>query len=241
MLLKRAMNRLIVALSLCCASATVCAVATPELDAAQLGEKVQRFLEAGAANDFPKADVRVNVNALDSRLHFPACDDLALMQHGARGLGRTSVTARCDAPQPWAASMTATIEVWRPVVVLVHALPADTVIQAADIALQPRNLADLHDQYIGEADRAIGWTTRRPVVAGAVLSARQLVAPIAINKGDEVRIRSGTGAVMVSMNGTALDKGMPGEQIAVRNVQSDRVIKAWVVGPGLVSTGPREP
>jgi flagella basal body P-ring formation protein FlgA len=246
MLQKRAMNRLILALSLCCASGSVCAVAkrpasTPEMDAAQLGAKVQRFLEDRAANDFPKADVRVIVNALDARLSFPACDNLTLTPHGARGLGRTSVTARCDTPQPWAASMTATIEVWRPVVVIVHALPADTVIQADDVALQPRNLADLHDQYISEPDRAIGWTTRRPVAPDAVLSARQLVAPIAVNKGDEVRIRSGSGPVTVSMNGTALDKGMPGEQIAVRNVQSDRVIRAWVVGPGLVSTSPREP
>ncbi len=72
-----------------------------------------------------------------------------------------------------------------------------------------------------------------------MLSARQLVAPIAVNKGDEVKIRSGDGPVAVSMNGTALGDGMPGEQIAVRNVQSERVIKAWVVAPGLVSTGPR--
>ena len=27
---------------------------------------------------------------------------------------------------------------------------------------------------------------------------------------------------------------MPGEQIAVRNVQSNRVVKAWVVAPGLI-------
>jgi len=69
---------------------------------------------------------------------------------------------------------------------------------------------------------------------------RQLDAPIAVNKGDEVRIRSGQGLIAVSMNGTALGSGMPGEQIPVRNVQSDRVVKAWIVAPGLVSTGPPE-
>lgn len=238
------MNRLLVALWIAGAAASAFAEqsrSTPEMDAAQLGARVQRFLEMSAANDFPKADVRVNVNSLDARLRFPACDNLTLTPHGTRGFGRTSVTARCDTPQPWAASMTATTEVWRPVVVIAHALPAGTVIQADDIAMQPRNLADLREQYIAEPGRVVGWTTRRPVAAGTVLSARQLEAPIAVNKGDEVRIRSGTGPVVVSMNGTALDKGMPGDQIAVRNVQSDRVIKAWVVGPGLVSTGPREP
>lgn len=238
------MNRLIVALWIASACASAFAKqssATAEMDAAQLGAKVQRFLEAEAANRFPGADARVSVNALDVRLRFPACDKLTLTPHGTRGYGRTSVTARCNTPQPWAASMTATIEIWRPVVVVVHALPAGCVIQADDIAMQPRNLADLRDQYIAESDRVVGWTTRRPVATGAVLSARQLAAPIAVNKGDEVQIRAGSGPVLVSMNGTALDKGMPGEQIAVRNVQSNRTIKAWVVGPGLVSTGPREP
>jgi flagella basal body P-ring formation protein FlgA len=90
-------------------------------------------------------------------------------------------------------------------------------------------------------DRVVGWTVRRATATDTVLSARQLMAPIAVNKGDEVRIRSGGGPIAVSMNGTALGDGMPGEQIAVRNAQSDRVIKAWVVAPGLVSTGPRTP
>ena len=244
------MNRLIVAL--CFAAAGRLALAepstpdiaperTPEMGATDLVAMSRAFLTDNARRDFPDADVRVSVNALDARLRFPACEKLALTPHGTRSYGRTSVTARCEAPQPWAASMTATIEMWRPVVVVVHALPSESVIQAGDIAMQPRNLGELHDQYIGESDRVIGWTTRRAIAAGTVLSARQLEASIAVNKGDEVRIRSGQGPVVVSMNGTALGKGMPGEQIAVRNVQSDRVVKAWVVGPGLVSTGPRQP
>lgn len=222
-------------------SCALAADAPSEISAAELLDEVQRFLTDTAAADHPNADVRVNVNPLDARLRFPACDKLTLTPHGVRGYGRTSVTARCGQPQTWAASLTATIEVWRPVVVVVHALPAGSTLEGSDIEMQPRNLGDLHDQYIGAADRAVGWTTRRPVAAGTVLSVRQLVAPIAVNKGDEVRIRSGAGAVAVSMIGTALGNGMPGEQIAVRNVQSDRVVKARVVGPGLVSTGPREP
>lgn len=211
---------------------------TSEMAAAELATLAQQFLAKSAAGDSPNADVRVSVNPLDARLRFPACDNLVLTSHGAR-VGRTSVTARCDQPQPWAASVTATVEVWRPVAVLVHALPGGTTIRADDIEMQPRNLGDLRDSYITDVNRAVGWTVRRPAAGDTVLSARQLVAPIAVNKGDEVKIRSGDGPIAVSMNGTALGDGMPGEQIAVRNVQSERVIKAWVVAPGLVSTGPR--
>ena len=234
------MSRLIVVMWFVCAGATAWAESNAELTADDVVAKVRQFLSESANRDFPKADIRIDVNALDARLRFPACAKLTMTPHGTRGYGRTSVTVRCDQPQPWAASLTASIEVWRPVVVVVHALPSGSVIQGSDIEMQPRNIGDLHDQYIAESDRVVGWTSKRPIVAGTVLSVRQLDAPIAVNKGDEVRIRSGQGLIAVSMNGTALGSGMPGEQIPVRNVQSDRVVKAWIVAPGLVSTGPPE-
>ncbi len=215
--------------------------ATAEMNATELGATVQRLLLGDARKDFPKADVRVQVNSLDARLRFAACENFSITRHGSRQYGRVSVTARCEAPQPWAASMTGSIEVWRPVAVAARALDNNSVLRADDIAMESRNLADLRNQYISDPTRVVGWSPRRPLAVGTVLSLRQLEAPITVNKGDVVRIRSSTGTVVVNANGTALDKGMPGEQIAVRNVQSDRVVRAWVVGPGLVSTGPLDP
>ena len=228
-----------VSLALALATPALCAQPTPELGGEELAARTRQLLLDAARIDFPNADVRVEVDAPDARLRFPVCDDLKTTPHGTRGFGRTSVTVRCEIPQPWAAALTASIEVWKPVAIAVHALPGQTPLQASDIAMEPRNLADLRGQYIDDASRIVGWTVRRPVAPGAVLTIRQLVAPIAVNKGDAVRIQSGQGAVAVSMNGTALDNGMPGEQIAVRNVSSSRVVKAWVVEPGLVTTGPK--
>jgi flagellar basal body P-ring formation protein FlgA len=233
------MHSFIAALFFIAVPATLGAQPTPELGSDELSHLTQRFLADAARLDFANADVRITVDAPDARLRFPACANLTMTPHGQRGFGRTSVTVRCEAPQPWAASLTATIEVWRPVAVAAHALAGQAALQPNDIVMESRNLADLHDQYVDSSERIVGWTTRRPIAPGAVLNLRQLVAPIAVAKGDEVRIRAGLGAVAVSMNGIALDSGMPGEQIAVRNVQSSRVIKAWVVAPGLVTTGPK--
>jgi flagella basal body P-ring formation protein FlgA len=77
--------------------------------------------------------------------------------------------------------------------------------------------------------------------AGMVLSPRQLAPPIAVTKGSQVQIRAGSGPVSIAVAGTALGNGMPGEQISVRNAQSQRTIKAWVVSTGLVSTAPPRP
>src|SRR4051794_3735417 len=225
------MTRTLVALLLLVITGPLRAQPSQPLDAGELGRLVERMLLDSARGDAAGADVRVTVDPLDARLRFPACDDLKLQQHGARGYGRTSVTVRCDAPQPWAASMTGTVGVWRRVAVAVHALANQSVVQATDIEMQPRDLADLNGQYIDAPERVIGWTTRRALAPGTVIGVRQLVAPITVGKGDDVKIRAGQGLVAVSMTGTALAAGMTGEQIAVRNLQSSRIVKAWVVGP----------
>jgi flagella basal body P-ring formation protein FlgA len=49
-----------------------------------------------------------------------------------------------------------------------------------------------------------------------------------------VVIRAQTGAVNVVMPGEAMADGVPGEQIRVRNLRSQRIIKARVVEPGAV-------
>ena len=45
---------------------------------------------------------------------------------------------------------------------------------------------------------------------------------------------SSSGTVNVRMPGEALTDGAPGEQINVRNLRSQRVVRARVVGPGQV-------
>ncbi|MOA35657.1 flagellar basal body P-ring biosynthesis protein FlgA [compost metagenome] len=50
-------------------------------------------------------------------------------------------------------------------------------------------------------------------------------------------IRARSSRVNVVMPGEALANGVPGQQIRVRNLQSQRVVKARVVEPGTVEVG----
>src|SRR3954452_20431525 len=79
-----------VAWSLLLAAAPLAAQPTQPLDGAGLTGVAQRWVLAAARRDAPDADVHVVADPLDTRLRFPACDDLKLSQHG-RGYGRTSI------------------------------------------------------------------------------------------------------------------------------------------------------
>jgi flagella basal body P-ring formation protein FlgA len=55
-----------------------------------------------------------------------------------------------------------------------------------------------------------------------------------IRKGDQVVITARTGTMAVKMPGEALSNGGMNEQIRVRNLNSQRVVKARVTGPAQV-------
>ena len=56
----------------------------------------------------------------------------------------------------------------------------------------------------------------------------------AVRKGDQVVINARSGTLSVRMPGEALSDGGLSEQIRVKNLNSKRVIKARITGPGQV-------
>ncbi len=74
----------------------------------------------------------------------------------------------------------------------------------------------------------------RPTVMDQVLTLQQLEQAEVIRKGDQVVITARSGGLSVRMPGEALAKGGLTEQIRVRNLNSKRVVKATVIGPGQV-------
>jgi len=56
----------------------------------------------------------------------------------------------------------------------------------------------------------------------------------AVRRGDQVVISARSGGINVRMQGEALSGGTLGQQISVRNLTSQRVIRARVAGPGQV-------
>lgn len=74
----------------------------------------------------------------------------------------------------------------------------------------------------------------RPTVLDQVLTPQHLEQAEVVRKGDHVVIIARSGSLSVRMPGEALSKGGLSEQIRVRNLNSKRVVKARVTGPGQV-------
>ena len=130
--------------------------------------------------------------------------------------------------------MPATVRLFRDVVVVTRPLKRDNTVGEGDVALRERDVGSLGPGYLTQLDQAVGMKLLRPTVLDQVLTQQHLEQAEVVRKGDHVVIIARSGSLSVRMPGEALDKGGLQTQIRVRNLNSRRVVKARVTGPGQV-------
>ncbi len=205
---------------------------------ADLLTEVTRFAAEQAQTRYPNGNVSVNTRALDPRVRLPECDDLTLTLQGDRRVGRVAVSARCQHPQPWHVFVTTEISVTMPVVVSRQSILRNVILGPEHVGLESREIGRLRTDYLTNVEQAIGRQAKRAILENAVIFNRLVVAAKLVKKGDKVTIRATHGMVTVATVGTAMRDGVAGEQIPIRNRNSNRLVNAWVIGRGLVTTVP---
>jgi flagella basal body P-ring formation protein FlgA len=89
--------------------------------------------------------------------------------------------------------------------------------------------------YLEDADAIIGKIARRPLIPGAPLRNADLQSPTLIKRGSTATIVLEAPGIRLTQIGAALANGGAGDLIAFRNINSDREIKAVVIGENLAS------
>jgi flagella basal body P-ring formation protein FlgA len=222
-------------LAACCphiraAESTTVSVSVPE--------QVRALLLERARVEFPDARIDAEIGSLDPRLTLADCSKLTLTPRAQKVYGRIPVAAQCHAPYAWSVFLTGEVSVVVPVVVSVEAVNRGTTLSRGHLALEPRDLGTLRNQYLTRVDLANGLETKSPLRADQVIYATQLKEPLAVRRGERVTIMASRGAVQINAQGEALQNGMTGSQIRVKNLQSERIVHAWVRAQGLVATSP---
>ena len=216
------------------------AVAAAQTLPDQLIGATEAFLEEQVANYLQRAGIAgrhdIQVNRLDSRLRMPACDQplVASLESPAQPVGRVTVRIGCQGSSAWSLLVPAQVRLYRQVVVAQRPLARGAILAAQDIDWRERDVGTLSQGYLTEPDQALGSKLTRPVSIDQVLTPNHLERAPVVSKGDHVVISAGGAALSVRMPGEALEEGAVGQQIRVRNLGSQRVIRARITGPGQV-------
>ena len=177
----------------------------------------------------------IQVKQLDPRMRMNACDkDLTAALESPRPVGRVTVRVRCEGSSPWTVFVPAQVQLFRNVVTVMRPLKRDAIVTEDDVAMRERDVSSVGLGFLSSLDQAVGQKVVRPMVIDQVVTPVALEQPRMIHKGDQVVIIARSGSLEVRMPGEAMSDGSFNEQIRVKNLNSSRVIKANVTGPGQV-------
>ncbi len=182
-------------------------------------------------------DIEIELNRIDKRLRLQQCDKpLATTVRGIGELrGRIAIAVKCSGPKPWKFYLGAMVRQFGNIVVAKQGIPRGTVLSHSDIHLKYTELTQLRQGYYEHIDDIVGMVTKRTLSGGKPIGPHAVNRRQLVNRGDRVTIRAVLAGIEVRMVGEALANGANGERISVKNLSSDRIIKAVVTSQGVVT------
>lgn len=131
-------------------------------------------------------------------------------------------------------SATVEIEAFADVFVASKDLEKNSRIIPANVNLENRRIEKPLSNYLRERKKLRGIKLTKDILSGTPLTSDLFVADIVVKSGDLVRIVGESGKFRIVINGEARASGRIGDRIAVKNLQSEKILQAIVVDDGLV-------
>jgi flagella basal body P-ring formation protein FlgA len=140
----------------------------------------------------------------------------------------------CKGKKSWALNVPININLITSVVILNQPISRGVALRADHLAYRNINISQLRSGYFLRKDLVIGKQSKRALSGETVLNGHLVVPALLIHKGDRVVIMAKRGLMSVKMPGEAMNDGREGKQIRVKNIRSNRIVRARVVDSGLV-------
>lgn len=195
-----------------------------------LTAKQNEIAEKGYRSDF-------NIGNIDPRFNEKPCTLPLEFSLNRSPLTQANLTvlSECKDQTPWKIYITTKFNVYGNVVYASSTLPRAHTIQRQDIEVKEVAINQHYYASFNHIDDVVGMIAKRSIRHGSVIQANLLQAPMLIKRGDDVVIMASAQGIMIRMRGTAMQDGELGQQISIKNNQSERIIKARVSDSGLVS------
>lgn len=116
--------------------------------------------------------------------------------------------------------------------VLVSSMSKGDVIEEDDIKIQRVDKIRLRQQVITVSDKLIGKKLARTLATGAMVSIKDIVEKVTIEKGKAATLVYKLKNIELKTTAEALENGVDGQIIKFRNISSDKIINAMVVDSG---------
>jgi flagellar basal body P-ring formation protein FlgA len=225
-------------LTLLLATLLLTAFASPLMASEQ---PVATLLDAAVAHlrerhDPADGELTISPRAPDSRLHLSACAQALHTEFPAARLNGplASVRVSCSDPGGWSVNILLDLKLERDVLVSARSLARGALLDASDVRAERRDVLRLPYGYVADPARIEDMRLSRSVGAGTALNPGMLAERLLVERGRGVSIVARSGGISIRASGMALEDGVAGDRVRVRNLASGRVVNAVVENTGIV-------
>ena len=168
--------------------------------------------------------ISYRITPLDTRSQLSPCDAFEpFLPSGGAPWGRTTIGVRCLGPSAWTIYMQVQVSIHAKYLVAARPLTAGQIIGVNDFVSRNGDLGLLPATILMDAEQALGKTVKIGIAAGQPLRGDQLIAPWAVQQGQNVKTISRGAGFSVSSEGKALNNAVEGQMVQVRTPSGQTV------------------
>lgn len=204
-----------------------------------LKEELRAAIEATLQLTGADAAVR-DIRYSDNRLVSPGDLKLEAVATGSATPGQRTfaITATSKGEQPAHFEVNASVDEWDLVPVANRSVNRGSVIQAQDVVMARINLATIQGDVVRSGEDVIGLEANRDIPFGEVFRKDKLAIPPLVTAGSRVTMMYRNGIFEATASGIALESGIRGQGVRVRNEASKKVVTGEILESGLVGVKP---
>lgn len=203
-----------------------------------LKEAIQAYTAAQIVQLYPDTqDFDIKLGYLDKHLTLEPCaHPVEISQrHGQIIHGRMSLDVECRQPKTWRVTVPVQIEIYKTIAITNQFLPRGKLITSDDISFMRHNISSIGEGYFESKDNLIGMEISRTIRQGSIIKPNMIKEPILVRRGNAVKIISLGQNISVQALGIALQDGVKGDTIAVKNRATNLTVEGKVTAPDTIT------
>lgn len=148
-------------------------------------------------------------------------------------VGRVRLQLSCDNPV-WQFRATAKVDLWLHLVVAKRDLQRAEVLNIDMLGYDIVNIAKHVYGMETELSELIGMTVKRNIKQGDLITRRNLENDYLVNKEQHIKLLINSASFSASVKAIALEDGLKGQLIKVKNLSSGKVVEGKTIAKGVV-------
>lgn len=121
------------------------------------------------------------------------------------------------------------VRVFDNMVVAARQFRQEKTITAEDVRLEEREDSGANWTYYTDVNQVIGKVAKKVVTQGTIINSSIIQNPIAVSRGDKIKITAEVNGVVIQTDGVAMENGRIDGYITVKNINSSRLLRGKVV------------